>query len=73
MARPRQFEHHRYLGDKRSQVVHDLDKVVDACRLDDLMAAETYLVFAPDTLVEAANRSYRACRHCARADAEDAA
>lgn len=69
MSRPKQFEEHRYVGDKRVQVVHDLDHVTDACRLDELLAAETYLCFGPDTLVEAANRCYEPCRHCAREDA----
>lgn len=68
MARPRQFEHHRYLGDKRSKVVHDLDAAVEACRIADLLAAETFLAFGPDTLVEARNRTYRPCRHCVAAD-----
>ena len=29
MSRPTRFEHFRYLGDKRSQVVYVLDAVVD--------------------------------------------
>jgi hypothetical protein len=69
MTRPKRFEEHRYVGDKRSQRVHDLDAVMPACELDELLAAETYLAFAPDTLVEAANRSYRPCRHCLPASA----
>ena len=64
MARPRQFEHQQYMGDKRTQVVHDLDRAVEACAIDDIVAAETYLAFGPDTLVEARNRTYRPCRHC---------
>lgn len=64
MARPTRFEHFRWLGDKRSQRVHDLDATVDACAIDELMKAETFLGFGPDTLAEARNRSYRACRHC---------
>ena len=31
MARPSRFEDYRWLGDKRSMVVHDLDNVTDAC------------------------------------------
>lgn len=58
MARPARAADHQWFGDKRSQVVHDLDRTTDACALDDLLAAETYLVFAPDTLVEARNRGY---------------
>ena len=74
MARPTRFEHHRYLGDKRNQRVHDLDAVTEGCRLDELMAAETFAAFGPDTLPEARNRGYSACPHCIgahRADADD--
>ena len=68
MSRPKQFEEHRWVGDKRSQRVHDLDATTDACRIDELIAAQTYVSFGPDTLPEARNRSYRPCRHCAGAD-----
>jgi hypothetical protein len=74
MSRPTRFEHHRYLGDKRNQRVHDLDNVTDACELDELMAAETFAAFGPDTLAEARNRCYSPCRHCIgtrRSDADD--
>lgn len=64
MSRPSRFEEYRWLGDKRDQRVHDLDATVQACRIDDLLQAETYLAFGPDTLVEARNRCYRPCRHC---------
>lgn len=64
MSRPTRFESHRYLGDKRSMVVHDLDAAVDACAVDELMASEEFYAFGPDTLPEARNRGYRACRHC---------
>jgi hypothetical protein len=71
MARPARFEHYRWLGDKRSQRVHDLDRVVDACGLDELMASEQFAAFGPDTLPEARNRGYRPCRYCVP-DAESA-
>lgn len=64
MERPRNYEHHRYVGDKRNRVVHDLDQATDACEIGDLMASERFASFGPDTLVEAANRGYKACRHC---------
>jgi hypothetical protein len=73
MARPARAADHRWFGDKRSQVVHDLDHTVDACAIDDLLRAETFLVFAPDTLVEARNRCYHPCRHCAAEGDGDAA
>lgn len=60
MERPTRFEHHRYVGDKRIQVVYDLDsETVPEDAIDELMQARTYLCFGPDTLVEAANRGYR--------------
>jgi hypothetical protein len=61
MERPSKFEHHRYLGDKRSQVVYDLDNIApeDEHLVNELMQAETYLCFGPDTLAEAENRCYR--------------
>ena len=62
MTRPSRFESFRYLGDKRNQVVYDLD-VVDEAGLqpviDELMASEAFAAFAPDTLAEARNRGYR--------------
>ena len=58
------FEHHRYVGDKRTQVVHDLERCDDRAVLDELLAAETFLCFGPDTLPEARNRGYRLCSTC---------
>jgi len=61
MNRPTKFEHHRYLGDKRTQVVYDVDELGadDEGLVEELMAAETFLCFGPDTLAEARNRGYR--------------
>ena len=64
MSRPKQFEEHRFVGDKRNQRVHDLDNITDECALDDLLASEQFVSFGPDTLVEAGNRCYKPCRHC---------
>jgi hypothetical protein len=70
MERPGKFEHHRFVGDKRTQVVYDLDADdVDPERIEELMAAETFLCFGPDTLAEARNRGYRLWKGHARADA----
>jgi hypothetical protein len=57
MSRPTKFEHSQYVGDKRTQVVYDLDTAPQDV-IDELMEAGTYLSFGPDTLVEAANRGY---------------
>jgi hypothetical protein len=58
MERPTRFEHSRFLGDKRTQLVYDLDSWTDATVIDDLIAAETGLCFGPDSLAEARNRGY---------------
>ena len=64
VARPTRFEHFQWLGDKRSMRVHDLDRTVDECGIDELMASEEFASFGPDALPEARNRGYRPCRHC---------
>jgi hypothetical protein len=71
VSRPSRFESFRYLGDKRTQVVYDLDTFEDQAVIDELMAAGTYLCFGPDTLPEARNRGYRLAKgHPAPAGAE---
>lgn len=64
MDRPTKFEHHRWLGDKRTQVVYDLDNLTDddAHLVEDLVAAEAFAGFGPDTLAEARNRGYKPFR-----------
>ena len=60
MSRPVKFEEFRYVGDKRSQVVYDLDSTdpESVAAVEELMVAETFLAFGPDTLDEARNRGY---------------
>jgi hypothetical protein len=58
MERPTKFEHTRFLGDKRTQLVYDLDTWADESIIDEIVAAETGLCFGPDTLAEARNRGY---------------
>jgi hypothetical protein len=64
VTRPTRFEHFRYLGDKRKQVVYDLDLADSdtdvAAAIDELMASEQFAAFGPDTLAEARNRGYHA-------------
>jgi len=69
MERPTRFEHVRYLGDKRTQVVYDLDHADEAVEaaVAELMEAETFICFGPDTLPEARNRGYRLARASRRA------
>ena len=64
MERPTRFENHQWLGDKRSQVVHDVDACTGPEIIDELIKAETYLCFGPDTLAEARNRGYHRCDRC---------
>jgi hypothetical protein len=61
--RPTRFEHNRWVGDKRTQVVYDLDDPqLPQEIVDDLMASEQFAAFGPDTLPEARNRGYRPFR-----------
>lgn len=59
MERPKQFEEHRWVGDKRTQIVYDVDQLGEESLITELMEAGTYLCFGPDTLAEARNRGYR--------------
>lgn len=59
MERPVRFEHSRFLGDKRTQLVYDLDAWEDPGVIEEIIAAETGLSFGPDTLAEARNRGYK--------------
>ena len=49
MNRPTAFAHHRFLGDKRTQQVYDLDEVTDedalSVVLDALIASDAFLCF----------------------------
>jgi hypothetical protein len=60
MSRPTRFEEYRFLGDKRKQVVYDLDSDdADAQEaIAELLVSEQFAAFAPDTLAEARNRGY---------------
>jgi hypothetical protein len=55
---PSRFEHARWLGDKRTQVVYEIESAPQE-DIDDVVAAEAGQTFGPDTLVEARNRGYR--------------
>ena len=62
MERPARFEHVRYLGDKRTQRVLDLDALDDpevAAKVQELLTSEAFATFGPDTLAEARNRGYK--------------
>jgi hypothetical protein len=75
VGRPTRFEHQRFLGDKRRQIVYDLDLVdadeTVAAAIDELMASERFASFGPDTLAEARNRGYRPHRSILAAEAAE--
>lgn len=58
MERPTRFEHTRYLGDKRTQLVYDLDEWTETAIVDEIVEQGVGLCFGPDTLAEARNRGY---------------
>ena len=61
MDRPSCYEGNRYLGDKRVQVVYDVDEIGDddmIARVTELASASFGQTFGPDTLAEARNRGY---------------
>jgi hypothetical protein len=59
-GRPTRFEHNRFLGDKRTQVVYDLDDPATPKELiDELVESAKGATFGPDTLAEARNRNYK--------------
>jgi hypothetical protein len=58
VERPARFEHHRFVGDKRTQLVYDLDTWADSAVVEEFVDLGVALGFAPDTLAEARNRGY---------------
>jgi hypothetical protein len=58
MERPSRFEHTRFLGDKRTQLVYDLDAWTDVAVIEEIVAADVGICFGPDELFEARNRGY---------------
>ena len=62
MQRPKAYSQFRFLGDKRTQRVYDLDQEYPQALIDELVASEQGATFGPDTLAEARNRGYRPAR-----------
>lgn len=58
MERPTRFEHARFIGDKRTQLVYDLDEWTDESVVTEIVDAGVGIQFGPDSLVEARNRGY---------------
>jgi hypothetical protein len=66
VERPGRFEHHRYVGDKRTQLVYDVDEWDEAAVVEEFVDLGAGIGFAPDTLAEARNRGYRLAASGAR-------
>lgn len=62
MDRPKEYAEHRFIGDKRTQVVYDLDEDYADDVISELVESEQVATFGPDTLPEARNRGYRLAR-----------
>ncbi len=58
MERPSKFEHTRFLGDKRTQLVYDIDEWSEEAIVAEIVNQGVGLCFGPDTLAEARNRGY---------------
>lgn len=59
MQRPKAYSDFRFIGDKRTQRVYDLDETYPDEVIAELVASEQVATFGPDTLPEARNRGYR--------------
>lgn len=61
---PRELADRRFVGDKRTGVVYDLEATLagegaaEPAVLADIVAAGSFATFGPDTLAEARNRGY---------------
>lgn len=66
MESPTRVEGYRFVGDKRTQRVYDLEAIDHGSageeRVNEMITSGQYLVFGPDTLAEARNRGYRLAR-----------
>ncbi len=58
MERPIRFEHARFLGDKRTQLVYDLDEWTDEAIIDEIVNEGVGIQIGPDSLAEARKRGY---------------
>jgi hypothetical protein len=62
MDRPSRFESARFVGDKRTQLVYDLDEWTDEAVVAEVADSGVGIQFGPDTLAEARNRGYSLAR-----------
>ena len=55
---------HRWAGDSRSSVVHDLDQESQRCGVDEIIRAHRLVIFEPDSLGQARMEGFERCSHC---------
>ena len=60
----KELEGHRFVGDKRNQIVYDMENCDAPELVEDIVAAKSYATFGPDELSEARNRGYKLSKHC---------
>lgn len=62
----------RFVGDKNTKVVHDLqseDKSSNGCKMEEIFANRLAVGFYPDAYEQGIREGYRACRRCLKAKA----
>lgn len=64
MEPPKELEGHRFVGDKRTQIVYDMENCDAPEHVEDIVANKAYATFGPDELREARNRGYKLSKHC---------
>lgn len=57
------FSGNRYLGNKNTTEVHDLDNEKTGCKISEIKT-EHIVTFSPDTLDTAHRNGYDNCAHC---------
>lgn len=57
------FNGKRYIGNKNTMEVHDLDNEKAACQIDEIKT-EHIVTFTPDTLSTAHSQGFDNCAHC---------
>jgi len=54
----------RFLGNRNTTEVHDLNNEKRGCQIDELISARHGVVFSPDTLAQAHTEGFDNCAHC---------
>jgi hypothetical protein len=54
----------RYLGNRHTTEVHDLQRETVQCQIREIITARHAVVFTPDTLAQAKAEGYDNCAYC---------